>query len=139
MVWHFVFVILDTFLNKYSYGAELLSYIKDFEKLNYNQRPDIKIDLFWDCEEFLNNSVQVHYDKNKVEYIRKEKNIFHKLKKIYKKYYKYIVQNVFPYLVFSFLTKILDEGANILLNLSLSKKIKVTSVLKLNCNYLLKR
>jgi len=65
--------------------------------------------------------------------------IFHKLKKIYKKYYKYIVQNVFPYLVFSFLTKILDEGANILLNLSLSKKIKVTSVLKLNCNYLLKR
>ena len=77
MVWHFIFVVLDTFLNKYSYGAELLSYIKSFEKLNLAQRPDIKIDLFWDSEEFLNNSVQVHYDKNKVEYIRKEKNIFH--------------------------------------------------------------
>ena len=34
----------------------------------------------------------------------------------------------FPYLVYSYLTKILNTGPKSLMNLSLSKKIKVTSL-----------
>lgn len=76
--WHFVMIVLDTHLKQYSGGADLVILLKRLAALQVSDRPNIVVDLLWDCEQFKNNSVVAHFDKTTgLSYERLERTQFH--------------------------------------------------------------
>ena len=74
--WHFVMIVLDTHLKQYSAGADVIILLKRLAAME--NRPNIVVDLLWDCEQFKNNSVIAHFDKETgLSYERIERTQFH--------------------------------------------------------------